>query len=305
MDTRRARSAERGLPTEVETFRQMTEVLQNVWNGQQQAQRQLVQPRHKFKTPEFNGQTDVEFFITQFTEVAEANEWQPAAALLHLRETLKEGSKDCGRAASVGGVFSALRARYGLSPREARARLSALRKDVKMTLQEHASAVDRLSQLAYADLPPHHRDDLALETFCNTLGNMSLQRHLLAIQARNLEQAVRAGNEFLQVQAPLHQGTSAIRAVEDDHLNPDDCIAAVNPSLMSTLIQLMQQLTDKVDKLQIRPSGVVKAKSEDRSAGCWGCGQEGHTRRACKINPWPTKTTPTSQSPGNACSPQQ
>jgi hypothetical protein len=134
MATRRAKSAERDTPSEAETFRQMTDVLRQVWEGQQQAQGQLARPRQPFKTPEFNGKTDVEFFIIQFAEVAEANDWRPAASLLHLRETLKEGSKDCGRANSVLGVFAALRARYGLSPREARAKLSALRKDVRGTL---------------------------------------------------------------------------------------------------------------------------------------------------------------------------
>lgn len=41
---------------------------------------------------------------------------------------------------------------------------------------------------------------MALETFSNILGNTYLQRHLLAIETRTIEDAVRAGNEFLQIQ---------------------------------------------------------------------------------------------------------
>ena len=287
----------------METFRQMTDVLEKVWEGQQQSQQQLIHPRQPFKTPEFTGTSDVEYFITQFSEVADANDWSLAAGLLHLREALKEGSKDCGRASSINSVFSALRARYGLSPREARAKLSALYKDVRGTLQEHASEVERLSQIAYADLPLRQRDELVLEAFCSTLGNLPLQRHLLAVQAQTLEQAVRAGNEYLQIKAVGSNGTSTIRAVAD--ADADDQVAAVQPSIMGTLVTLMQRLTEKVDRMQVGTSGATKPKYTERGTGCWGCGQEGHTRRACKTNPWPTKPATTGQPQGNAYSPQQ
>jgi hypothetical protein len=284
----------------METFRQMADVLERVWEGQQQSQQQLLRPRQPFKTPEFSGTTDVEYFMTQFTEVADANGWSLTASLLHLREALKEGSKDCGRANSITGVFSALRARYGLSPKEARSKLNALYKDVRGTLQEHASEVERLSQISYADLPPRQRDELALEAFCSTLGNLPLQRHLLAVQAQTMEQAVRAGNEYLQVKT---SGASAIRTVADN--DTDDQIAAVQPSLMGTLIQLMQQLTEKVDRMQIGTYGSNKPRPSEKGSGCWGCGQEGHTRRTCRTNPWPTKPATTSQPQGNDASPQQ
>jgi hypothetical protein len=236
----------------------MTDVLQRVWESQQQQPPpvQHHRPAHQFKTPEFEGTTDVEFFIVQFLEVAEANVWPVAARLLHLREALKQGAKECGRAGHLDGVFAALRARYGLSPREARAKLSALRKDPKSTLQEHATEVDRLCQIAYVDLPDHYRAGMALETFCNTLGNAHLQRHLLAVQALTLEQAVRAGNEFAQIKAPMVPGSS-IRVVDEEETEADNRIASVGQGTMGPLLKMLQLLSEKIDQLQInrgRPS---------------------------------------------------
>ena len=305
MTTRRAQSADRGLPTDTDAFRQMSDVLGQIWETQQTQQQKILQPprpRQYFKAPEYNGTGDVEFFVTQFGEVAEANEWTAIASLLHLREALKEGAKDCGRAGNLAGVFTALRARYGLTPREARARISTLRKDNRASLQEHATEVDRLCQIAYIELPDRYRASMSLETFCNTLGNTYLQRHLLAIQAVTLEQAVRAGNEFLQIRAPILPG-SAIRAVDEDE-QVEDQVASIEQSVLSKLLKNMQILSDKVDRLQTTPKPAA-TKQIAKSTGCWGCGQEGHTRRACLTNPWPTKPTTSTQSQGNGSSPQQ
>jgi hypothetical protein len=310
MTTRRARSAERGLPTEVETFQQMTDVLQRVWESQQAQQQiaaqppppvQPTRPLHQFKAPKFDGTSDVEYFIIQFLEVAEANDWQLAASLLHLREALKDGAKDCGRAGHIDGVFASLRARYGLSPREARLKISVLRKDSRSTLQEHATEVDRLCQIAFHDLPDHYRASMSLETFCNTLGNTNLQRHLLAVQALTLEQAVRAGNEFVQIRGPSVPG-SAIRAV-DEEIEEEDRVAAVDQGIMGTLMKVLQQLSEKIDQLQVdrgRPNA-----TKGKSVGCWGCGLEGHTRRNCPTHPWAAKPVTVTKAAGNGDSPQQ
>ena len=120
----------------------------------------LPPPVQQFRALQYSGQGDIEYFISRFEEITGADEWGPAA-LLHLRDSLKESAKDCGRAANVQAIYAALRARFGLSPREARSRLSNLR---------------RLVNIAYGDLPPDHRAGMRLETFCNTLGYLPLQQ---------------------------------------------------------------------------------------------------------------------------------
>ena len=114
--TRRERSVDR-------EGDRLSEVLERL------AGRPMLQPPvQQFRAPQYSGQRDVEYFITRFEEVTEANEWGPGAALLHLRGALKKTAEDCGRAANVQAIYAALRARLGLSPRKARSRLSVLKK---------------------------------------------------------------------------------------------------------------------------------------------------------------------------------
>ena len=91
-----------------------------------------------FKAPRYDGTGDVETFIQQFRDVVGANRWPDGAALLHLRQALEGDAKDCSRPTELEGVFNNLRARFGLTPREARTRLSNEKKGFKTTLQEHA-----------------------------------------------------------------------------------------------------------------------------------------------------------------------
>ena len=49
---------------------------------------------------------------------------EPGAALLHLKDSLKESAEDCGRAANMQAVYATIRARFGLSPGEARSRFT-------------------------------------------------------------------------------------------------------------------------------------------------------------------------------------
>ena len=116
----------------------------------------LPAPGPQFKAPKYNGQGDIEYFISRFEEITDANEWEPGAAPLHLRDSLGESAEDCGRAANGQTIYAALRARFGMSPREARLRLSKLRKYFRTSLQEHVAEVERLVNIAYGDLLPDH-----------------------------------------------------------------------------------------------------------------------------------------------------
>jgi hypothetical protein len=269
-----------------------------------------VQPAaERFKTPAYDGKGDVELFIRQFTEVTDANGWTTAAALLHLREALKEGARDCGRAQSLMGIFTALRARYGLSPREARAKLNSLRRESSTTLQEHASEVQKLVNVAYADLPQCNQADMVVDTFCSTIGNAYLQRHLLAVATPTLEDAVRAGNEFLHIK--IYPARTSVQAVEEEeHEEPDRIPAQVRTTstppgaegLLAPLTLLLQQLTEQLGRVQI-PTNVpgMPGRPPKREVECWRCRTPGHTQRECTAK----MTSYQSRRPGNGAGPQQ
>ena len=91
---------------------------------------------------------------------------------------------------------------------------------------------------------------MKVETFCSTLGYMPLQRHLLAVPANTLENAIRAGNEFLQIKPGGEKGNTSIRQVgneeEEETLNPTD-------KILAGLVQAMQQLAEKVGRSKSNP----------------------------------------------------
>jgi len=265
-------------------------------------------PGQLFKAPQYDGKGDVEYFILRFEEVVEANDWEDAATLLHLREALKEGAQDCGRGATVPAIFATLRARYGLSPRAARTRLSTYRKEHGTSLQEHATDIERLVRLAYGDVPENSLIGIVIETFCSTLGNAYLQRHLLAVPTPTLEAAVRAGNEYLQIQPSSRKGPHPpVNQVEEEEDNTVNAVnsahSAANPeSLLTSLMQSMKQLADQMGQMQTEV-GAARRNPGPKRKGCWGCHKEGHLRKDCPTHPWPATEEPSRS--GNGPSPQQ
>lgn len=258
-----------------------------------------------FKAPQFEGKGDVEYFIHRFEEVAEANDWRPGAALLHLREALKEGAQDCGRAGTIPAIFIALRAKYGLTPREARSRINALKRDTQTTLQEHATEVERLVAVAYADLPQGYQDRMVLDTFCNTIGNSYLQRHFLAVDTETVEDAVRAGNEYLQIRTGADRSRNRPLVNQIDEPEPEVGAVCTTESVLATMLQTMQQMAAQMalqmERMQAGPPARPQKRKElgTKPGACWNCGQDGHRRRDC-----PT-LTPFAKVQGNGASPQQ
>ena len=255
----------------------------------QTLERLLSNPQRKespFRLPPFEGKGDVEYFIRRFNEVSEANKWDERTATIHLREALKGSATDCGKAHHLDGILTALRARYGLTARKARLKLNSLKKDPKMSLQEHANEVQKLADLAYGDLPPEYQAHLVVETFCNTLGNPYLQRHLLAFPMANLEEMVRAGNEYLQIKA---FPSGLVRNIEDEEISTNQ----VKPEtdLLADLTKVVQNLARKVEEISKEknhsPMNAFSKNNNSRAGfSCWGCGQEGHNRSNCPTNPW-------------------
>jgi hypothetical protein len=268
-----------------------------------------------FRIPEYDGSTDICYFLRQFRDIATASAWNPAAALLHLREALKGNAQECGNADTVEGVLEALQEKFGLSIREARNKITLLRKEGKTTLQEHAAEVTKLMNNAYQDLPQEHRQRLILDTFQNTINNTYMQRHLLAINPRDIKEAIKAGNEFLQIKNTNFPG-SQIRAVEEMESSPIPEVQAIQTNPLDSLIKMVQQLTSEVSLIKesqknLQSGKDVKTTDRNRTEHpghfsnkpnvCWGCGQAGHSKRNCKMNPWNSQRSMT----GNGSGPQQ
>lgn len=272
----------------------LTKVLERMWHAP------AAQHRVLFEAPKYEGKGDVELFVRQFSDVAQANEWPRAAALLHLRRALKDGATDCGRAETVEGIFNALRARYGLTPMEARAKLVAMRRDSKTTLQEHSTEVERLVEVAYAEIPQDLRRTMSVDIFSSTIGNGYLQRHLLAVPTPTLDEAVKASNEYLQVQTGYRYPKQSIHGVEDGREEEEDeprqpvstptrQVAGVDP--MVELMKVMRALTDKVEALN-QPQRYPEEREQRMSSQCYNCGGTGHWSRDCRRRQAPQGFSP-------------
>ena len=274
---RRARSAERRADEAGQNY-----VLERLTNVLERMDRPNQLAQQAFKPPHYSGVGSVEIFIRQFIEVAEANQWPPAAALLHLRGTLEDEARDCGAGNSLDEIFAGLRARFGLTPREARARLNCLKRDSQTHLQEHATKIEELIKVAYPDMEHGLRIEMAVDQFSNSLGHAGLQRHLLAIRPRTLPEAVSAGNEFLQI-----KGTAAhVRQVDDEVGLESEVKVTQNiddPSLLfkEALIGMTKQL-EMLQQLLATKNKRNEQSRKKKPTVCWKCGQEGHMQRNCK-----------------------
>ena len=197
------------------------------------------------------------------------------------------------------GVFANLRARYGLTSIEARVRLAALQKDARTALQEHASEVERLVEVAYQGMDADQRREMALETFASTLNNPSLQRHLLAVATPTLEAAVRAGSEYMQIRPS--QNTSAIRVVDEEIGETDRVNPVTSETLMGNMMGVLQGLMSQLERLTTLSESNRPQKEADKTPKkCWGSHKEGHLRKDCPTHPWETE-----KPRGNEVGPQQ
>ncbi len=276
----------------------LTEVLERVLAAPQQPDRSS---RDRFKTPTFDGKGDVVFFIRQFGDVAEANGWEPAAALIHLRAALTESATTSGQAETVEEIFNSLRARYGMTAREAKAKLATLRRDNRTSLQEHADEIKRLMNVAYADFPHPHKEDMSVDLFHTTLGNAYLQRHLLAVQATSLEAAVRAGNEYFQIQPSATVG-SVVRQVEDEETGPIEAAQQVFSNPLEALMKAIMKLTEEVGTLN-KNDWFVQRQAGIRESAERRCFREEHIQKNCSSKPLPVEYY--FKKAGNGSGPQQ
>jgi len=87
---------------------------------------------------------------------------------------LRDKAKPYGTGPDIDEIFASLRARFGISAIDARARLQRLRRDPHMTLQEHATTVMRLAQIAFRDLPQANRERYTYDAFVQSINHLGL-----------------------------------------------------------------------------------------------------------------------------------
>jgi len=188
--------------------------------------------------------------------------WPARVTLIQLRLCLTGPAKPYGIGQDVGDIFEALRAWFGLTARDARVQLQGLRINLKTTLREHTTVVERLAQVAYSDLPADSRQSLALDAFLQSVNNLGLKQHLLVVEVETMEQALRLGNAYFQADSTCQPGTTVQQVRADDDVSTtavhvataaDDEPTSLTTSLVRELLAEIRQLREQ--STTERPTG--------------------------------------------------
>lgn len=246
--------------------------------------------RDRFSAPKYDGTGDVELFITQFDDVAEANRWSERDCLLHLRLSLEKDAKACSRGETVDDVYSNLRTRFGLTVRQARDRLAGLKREPNQSLHALGVEIQRLVELGYPRMGADDQMTLAVEAFKRAVDHRALNRHLLALDCRTIDDIVKASEEYFQVSgqvarprqtiASLGRETEVPRSGTSDFTAEPGTSNALLERLVGALEQNSKVMAEFVACNQYRRSNPAPPKKKS-NLGCHECGSTDHWKRSC------------------------
>ena len=289
--------ANRGAPRQAaDPMARLAELLETALN---------TQPRDRFKPPKFDGKSDVELFITQFQEVSAANQWDQATALINLRLALERDATKCGRGQDMPAIFANLRARFGLTVRQARDKLAHIRREPGQTNHMLGLEIQKLVRLAYPTMGANDQTVIAIETFKKSVDNKQLSRHLLAIPADTVETVTAAADAFFQ--AGQITMTNNRNRANINHIEIEPCdeeehkINSITTKLTDPTAELLTKLLAAVEQNTAIVADLVKqgrtdrnnvrfarSRSNSRERGkltqtdeCYQCGSNSHYVRDC------------------------
>ena len=234
-----------------------------------------------FKAPKYDGTGDVELFLQQFTDVAEANEWTARDATLHLRAHLEGTAQGCGHGATVEDIRAALRSRFGMTARQAKEKLMQLKRDASQSLHEHSTEAVRLVGLAYPTLSITDKDNMAVDYFIRSFDNKGLQRHMLAVKPTTMMEAVTATDEYLSARGTERNQKPRMMVLEEPE------VSSVQTQIQEGLVKLMEAmqvqsnlLAEVVRGLPDRSVAVGVPLARKKPLTCYQCGGP-HLVRNC------------------------
>lgn len=284
----------------------MSQLLQTI-TAAASATQQPQSPK-PFKAPSYSGTGDIDLFISQFQEVAEANRWSEPEAKLHLKLNLSGPATSCVDGTTTEEIFSNLQSRFGLTIRQAKEKLRSIRRSGSQDLHELGTEILRLTKLAYPNLSHIDQTDMALDAFTRSLDNVNLQRHFLATQPATLRQAIQSAEEFFQL--GRDHKPPRINSIQEEATTPTtppDLLHECNAQLKQIIELLTKQLNPQPPTFPpFRPPSQNPQQNQPQPRpanrpplACYEC-QGPHLRRNCP------QVQPRSQQPaGNSQGPAQ
>ncbi|GFV80025.1 retrovirus-related Pol polyprotein from transposon 412 [Trichonephila clavipes] len=189
------------------------------------------------KLSTYDGKTNWEVYKTQFCIISEANGWTERVKACHNLRFSQKYSKDYARLQKTGE-----------------------------SLQEYASEVERLANLAFSDPPATVREVISLQYFVDGLKEGEIQKAVRMADVQDLKSA-------LLYALKLEAATQASRK---DFFSIRGARVIGDEPCEFRLIKEMEKLKEEMQTIK---AGI--SNQEKRNFKCWGCGGTGHLRINC------------------------
>ncbi|GFS57918.1 retrovirus-related Pol polyprotein from transposon 412 [Trichonephila clavipes] len=259
------------------SFRSDLEKLkQKVMTGQgDEFKFQAPYSKPSIKLSTYDGKSSWQVYKTQFSIVADVNQWDSQTKACQLAASLRADAADIlqtlpeTQRLDIDALVNALELRFGEKCVKdySRLQLKSRQQKVSETLQELATDVERLSHLAFSDCPTEVREVLALQHFVDGVRDPEIQKALRMADLKDLKGALVFAMKFEAAQQATRKDRHPIRAVnESDTSN----------SSVERLERQMRSFMNRVESLMSQKADGKKTLK------CWTCGREGHLQRSCR-----------------------
>ncbi|GFV52414.1 retrovirus-related Pol polyprotein from transposon 412 [Trichonephila clavipes] len=259
------------------SFRSDLEKLkQKVMTGQgDEFKFQAPYSKPSIKLSTYDGKSSWQVYKTQFSIVADANQWDSQTKACQLAASLRADAADIlqtlpeTQRLDFDALVNALELRFGEKCVKdySRLQLKSRQQKVSETLQELATDVERLSHLAFSDCPTEVREVLALQHFIDGVRDPEIQKALRMADLKDLKEALVFAMKFEAAQQATRKDRHPIQAVnESDTSN----------SSVERLERQMRSFMNRVESLMSQKADGKKTLK------CWTCGREGHLQRSCR-----------------------
>ncbi|GFT17265.1 retrovirus-related Pol polyprotein from transposon 412 [Trichonephila clavipes] len=259
------------------SFRSDLEKLkQKVMTGQgDEFKFQAPYSKPSIKLSTYDGKSSWQVYKTQFSIVADANQWDSQTKACQLAASLRADAADIlqtlpeTQRLDIDALVNALELRFGEKCVKdySRLQLKSRQQKVSETLQELATDVERLSHLAFSDCPTEVREVLALQHFVDGVRDPEIQKALRMADLKDLKGALVFAMKFEAAQQATRKDRHPIRAVNESDTS-NSSLERLEPQMRSFLNRVESLMSQKADG--------------KKTLKCWTCGREGHLQRSCR-----------------------
>ncbi|GFX18744.1 retrovirus-related Pol polyprotein from transposon 412 [Trichonephila clavipes] len=259
------------------SFRSDLEKLkQKVMTGQgDEFKFQAPYSKPSIKLSTYDGKSSWQVYKTQFSIVADANQWDSQTKACQLAASLRADAADIlqtlpeTQRLDFDALVNALELCFGEKCVKDYSRLQLKSRQQKVSkLSKNWRRTSRgFSHLAFSDCPTEVREVLALQHFIDGVRDPEIQKALRMADLKDLKGALVFAMKFEAAQQATRKDRHPIRAVnESDTSN----------SSVERLERQMRSFMNRVESLMSQKADGKKTLK------CWTCGREGHLQRSCR-----------------------